>query len=148
MEMTKTHPIVTTGKDGRKYNFLVEEYPVEVLGNSMIAVRFHVKENSLSERHFVFIVDRQSFGGVRVYSMSHQDNNEYKGKGIAEGMIKFVSELYRTPAKSSSTKTQCPPQIGSRFDSGTKFWERLRVEGKAVYDDRLDVYTYLANDGE
>ncbi|MEN8169208.1 MAG: hypothetical protein ABFS08_03210 [Pseudomonadota bacterium] len=75
---------------------------------------------------------------VRIIMMNNYGIPEYSGAGISDYMIPEISQVLGAVVVSSSN---LHPSGGVyRTPDATKVWERLKANGKAVYDSKNDVY--------
>lgn len=75
---------------------------------------------------------------VRVVMANHHGRPEYVGMGIPDALLPKIKIDLNCRVESS-------PSMGTsgvyRTPAATKYWERLRIEGIAVYDQASDIYT-------
>jgi hypothetical protein len=147
MESIKTHELLTVGKDGKPYKFIVEQSaPDRNNGYASNIHYFKVKTNNKAGDWFEFNVVETTDDVVKVIAM-HNHTSDYKGKGIPEAMIRAASKWLGKTIFSSSNSPIIVRQSGKpveyRTDPATAAWKRLTATEEAIYLDDLDVFIYM-----
>ncbi|MET4728559.1 hypothetical protein ABIE09_002369 [Lysobacter enzymogenes] len=128
--MGKSEIIDCKGRDGMSRSFL---FDIERQG-SLAFVRVHIPGGDWDH---VFELTLDVGNRARVILMNNLGMLEYAGLGIPDEAIIFASKILGRKVI-SNTKNFVAGNC--RQLNATKVWERLRVQGRAVYDMGLDIY--------
>jgi hypothetical protein len=137
--------IICKGRDRAEHKFLYSIEESEEQG--LVKWIFRVMPEDLKAKdyyEFAVVIIGNNTG--KIVMMDNRNMKEYRGKGITE---KMIAEAKKALGVSIISSTNCSKykalETEWRTDSATIIWERLRMNGKANYDEEKDIYTFIGS---
>jgi len=135
--------IICTDRNGiqNKFKYSIEESEE----NGKVKWIFRVMPFDLNAADwfdFAITVINTNIGKVTV--MDNRNMIQYRGKGITEKMIEEAANVLGLTIISSSNNPQkksLSPEW--RSPAADVIWERLKVKGRATYNQEDDIYTFI-----
>ena len=132
--------ITCVGKDGVQRTFYYN-YTEPQLLNKDYRLTIYASSNYSDPDFFELVATPKGSKELKIISITRNNDNLYGAKGIPDSAIPELIKLSGLGVCSSSQKYPTDPNE-FRTDDATKFWERLRNNSNATYDQTTDVYRY------
>ncbi|MCH7964353.1 MAG: hypothetical protein IH852_10510 [Bacteroidetes bacterium] len=133
-----------TDKDGikRKFQYQIFNNTQYHCGEDKDCLLVRISDKVEEQLDFFEIVLLKRINYLKIDSINHYFLDRYMSKGIPEAIILEIKRSENIQIRSSSNKFKdCEEE--KREEAATAYWKRLRLEGKADYNEIEDYFFTL-----